>query len=187
MSQAQQHPLLLEIEEQARVDGLAIVPHEVGRLLSVLVVAMQANRVLEIGTAYGYATLWMALAQPPAGRAWTIDPRTERTDVARGYFRRAHLDDRIEVLNTPALESLRTFPQRSNLDIALVDADRHDYQAYLDAVVPLLKLSGLVVFSGCHDDRPEMHAFNEYFLAHPDLEATILPIGNGTGIGARKR
>src|SRR6185312_370870 len=57
------HPLLLELEQHGRKDGVPIVPRETGRLLSTVVSAMQANRILEIGTAYGYSTLWMALAQ----------------------------------------------------------------------------------------------------------------------------
>ena len=50
---------------------------------------MQANRILEVGTGYGYSTLWMALAQPSVGRIWTIDPDAQRTEVARAYFHRA--------------------------------------------------------------------------------------------------
>ncbi len=187
MTELEPHPLLLEIEQHARKDGVSSTSRETGRLLSVLVHAMQANRILEIGTAYGYATLWMAMAQPPAGRVWTIEPQTERSDIARGYFRRSRLDGRIEVLNTPALESLRTFPQRNNLDVVFVDADRREYRRYLDAVLPLLKLSGLVIFAGCDDPSAAMQSFDREFLAHPDLDATMLPIGSGTGIGARKR
>ena len=70
----EQHPLLLELEQHGRKDGVTIVSREAGRLLSVVVHMMQANRILEIGTGYGYSTLWMALAQPPMGKIWTIDP-----------------------------------------------------------------------------------------------------------------
>jgi caffeoyl-CoA O-methyltransferase len=58
-------PLLLELEQHGRKDGIPIVSREAGRFLSVMVHMMQANRILEIGTGYGYSTLWMALAQPP--------------------------------------------------------------------------------------------------------------------------
>ena len=99
-----------------------IVSRETGRFLSTIVTAMQANRILEVGTGYGYSTLWMALAQPRVGRIWTIDPDAQRTDVARSYFQRAGEDDYIEVFNTPALELLENFPQR-NLDIVFVAAN----------------------------------------------------------------
>src|ERR1700681_3480691 len=61
-------PLLLELEQHGLREGIPIVDRAAGRFLSVLVHCMQANRVLELGTAYGYSTLWMALALPPAGR-----------------------------------------------------------------------------------------------------------------------
>jgi predicted O-methyltransferase YrrM len=51
----------------------------------------------------------------------------------------------------------------------------------------MLKLSGLVIVDDCLSDLDAMSDFNDYFLNHPDLDATILPLGNGTGIGARKR
>jgi caffeoyl-CoA O-methyltransferase len=194
------HPLLLELERHGKRDGIPIVSREVGRFLATIVSAMQANRILEIGTAYGYSTLWMALAQPPVGTIWTIDPDIARTDIARSYFERAGVADSIEVLNQPALEVLEIFPQR-NVDIVFIDANKLEYRAYLDLAIPHLKHSGLVIADNCLwsgrvareesvDDSPEtraLRAFNSYFLAHPDLVATILPLGDGTGLGARIR
>ena len=191
-------PLLLELEQHGTADDIPIVSRETGRLLSTLVHAMQANRILEIGTAYGYSTLWMALAMPPAGRIWTIDPDTERTAVALDFFRRADLFDQINVMNQPALEVLPTFPVR-NLDIVFIDAVKTEYESYLELVVPLLKRSGLVVvdnllWSGksAAEARVEdseatraIRDFNRAFLNHPQLDATIVPIGDGVGIGAR--
>ncbi len=178
------HPLLLELEQHARADGVPGVSRATGRLLSVLVHAMQANRILEIGTAYGYSTLWMALAQPPVGKIWTIDPDAARTDVAQTYFKRAGEDESIVVYNQSALELLENFPQR-NLDIVFIDANRDEYIDYLDLTIPMLKLSGLVVVDDCLLDDESARDFNEYFLRHPELDATILPLGTGTGIGSR--
>jgi predicted O-methyltransferase YrrM len=179
-------PLLLELEQHGRKDAIPVVSRETGRLLSVIVHAMQASRILEIGTAYGYSTLWMAMAQPRMGKIWTIDPDHRRTEIARGYFQRAGEDDYIEIFNTPALQLLENFPHR-NLDIVFIDADKSEYRAYLDLALTMLKLSGLVIVDDCLSDPDRMRDFNEYFLSHPDLDATILPLGNGTGIGARKR
>ncbi len=183
---ADPHPLLLELEQHGRKDGIPIVSRETGRLLSTLVHAMQANRILEIGTAYGYSTLWMALAQPPVGTIWTIDPDVERTDVALDYFRRAGEDDNITIMNSPALEILPNLEVR-NLDIVYIDAVKSEYREYLDLAIPMLKRSGLVIVDDLLGDLNTMREFNEYFLNHPDLDATILPLGNGTGIGARVR
>jgi len=191
-------PLLLELEQHGLREGIPIVDRAAGRFLSVLVHCMQANRILELGTAYGYSTLWMALALPPAGRIWTIDPDMERTEIAASYFRRAGVEERIEIINQPALEVLGTFPQR-NLDIVFIDALKHEYADYLEATIPMLKRSGIVVidnllWSGraaappkASDDESTkaIRAFNKTFLNHPALDATIVPIGDGVGIGAR--
>jgi caffeoyl-CoA O-methyltransferase len=191
-------PLLLELEQHGLREGIPIVDRAAGRFLSVLVHCMQANRILELGTAYGYSTLWMAMALPPAGRIWTIDPDMERTAIASSYFRRAGVEDRIEIINHSALEVLDWFPQR-NLDIVFIDAVKTEYEAYLELVVPMLKRSGIVVVDNLlwHDEGAEppsstdsanvkaIRAFNKAFLNHPDLDATIVPIGDGIGIGAR--
>ncbi len=195
------NPLLLELEQQARRDGVPLVSRSLGRLLSVLVHSMQANRIVEIGTAYGYATLWMALALPPAGKLWTFDPDIERTEVARAFFERAELEgERVEIINQPASDVIPIFPQR-NLDIVFVDADVASYGTYLELCLPMLKLSGLIIFHNVLPQNIQKRAlrskdaaslnearhFNDLFLGNTDLDATILPIAGGTAIGARIR
>jgi caffeoyl-CoA O-methyltransferase len=190
-------PLLLECEQQGAYDGVPAVDRETGRLLSVLVHGMQANRILELGTGYGYATLWMALAMPPAGRIWTIDPDIAITQVAGTYFERAGKSEAIEIINSPARDVLPMFPQR-NIDVIFIDADTESYETYLDLCVPMLKRSGLAIVGHLRPDavarKPEanepaelkaLRAFHKAFISHPQLDATILPIGDGIGIGAR--
>ena len=191
-------PLLLECEQQGTYDGIPIVDRPVGQMLSVLVHCMQANRILEVGTAYGYSTLWMALALPPAGHIWTIDPDAERTQIAAGYLERAGKLGAVDIINQPALEVLPSFYQR-NLDIVFIDAVKTEYEAYLDLCVPMLKRSGLIVVdnllwgghaaeepsAGDSADLKALRAFSKTFINHPQLDATIVPIGDGLGIGAR--
>lgn len=173
------HPLLAELERRAREAGVPAISPEIGRFLATIVTAMQANRILEVGTSYGYATLWMALAQPSVGRIWTVDSDAAHTDIARSYFQRAAEDDYIEVFNTPALELLENFPHR-NLDIVFVAANPQEYDKYLEAIVPMLKLSGLAIFN----DATAVPGFAERFLAHPALVSTMLP--PGIAVGARR-
>lgn len=174
------NPLLLEIERLDIHRGEQTVSRVTARFLSTIVTAMQATRILEIGTAHGYSTLWMALAQPSVGRIWTIEPDLRRADVARSYFLRAEKDDCIEVFNTPALELLENFPHR-NLDLAFVATNKERYHRYLELIVPMLKLSGLAIFNDC----VPLDDFAKRFLRHPTLDATILPFG--IGIGARRQ
>jgi caffeoyl-CoA O-methyltransferase len=195
---AEQHPLITELENLGRRDDIPIVSSETGRLLSILVRTCQAHRVLEIGTAYGYSTLWMALALPPAGRIWTIDPDRERTEIARGFLARAGRESSVDITNQPALDVLGQFGHR-NLDLVFIDAVKEEYERYLELVIPMLKLTGLVVvdnllWSGRTAEEPSagdepstkaLRAFNQRFLSHPQLEAMILPLGDGTGLGVR--
>ncbi|MEO6990412.1 MAG: O-methyltransferase [Candidatus Baltobacteraceae bacterium] len=200
LTRAHRNPpaLLLELEQLGHREDIPIVSRSTGRLLSTLVHAMQANRILELGTAYGYSTLWMALALPAAGRIWTVDPDTERTAIAEDFLRRAGKRESVDILNQPALDVLDNFPQR-NLDIVFIDAIKTEYEAYLKLAIPLLKRSGLVIVDnllwggraaaepGSHDEDSTLaiRQFNKTFLNHPQLDATIVPLGDGTGIGAR--
>ena len=191
-------PLILELEELGHKDGIPILDRASARLLSLLVHCMQANRILEIGTAYGYSTLWMALAMPPAGRLWTIDPDRRRTQIAAQFFSRAGVADKIDITNQPALEVLENFPHR-NLDIVFLDANKEQYPEYLELCVPMLKRSGLMIvdnllWSGKAAAKPQasdpettraIRRFNELFVQHPLLDTVILPVGDGVGIGAR--
>ena len=191
-------PLVLELEELGHKDGIPILDRASARLLSALVHCMQANRILEIGTAYGYSTLWMALAMPPAGRLWTIDADRRRTKVAAQFFERAGVSDKIDITNQPAFEVLENFPHR-NLDIVFLDADKERYPEYLELCVPMLKRSGLMIVDNLlwsgraaappqktdDEDTKAIRRFNELFVGHSQLDATILPVGDGLGIGAR--
>jgi predicted O-methyltransferase YrrM len=101
-------------------------------------------------------------------------------------------------MNQPALEILPTFPVR-NLDIVFIDAIKTEYEEILELTVPLLKRSGLVIvdnllWDGKSAAEPSAHDsastrairdFNRTFLNHPELDATIVPVGDGVGIGAR--
>lgn len=190
--------LMLELEARGERDGIPIVSREVGRFLSVMVSSMLASNVLESGTAYGCSTLWMARAQPETGRIWTIDPDSARTDIAREFFKRAGVAERIEIFNQPALDVLGRLP-KNIYDIVLLDALKEEYSAYLELAVPLVKHSGLVIVDNLlwhhrsaqtrqpDDDQATtaIRAFNEEFLRHPALNTTILPLGDGVGVGAK--
>src|SRR5690349_19026044 len=105
-------PLMRELEALCERDGIPLVEPDTGRFLSVMVSAMLAGSILELGTAYGYSALCMARAQPETGRIWTIDPDRTRTAIARSFFERAGVADRIEVIEQPALEVLPKLAQR---------------------------------------------------------------------------
>ena len=185
-------PVLEEMLKTGRAEGVPIVSPASGRLLRVLVAATAPKRILEIGTAIGFSTLWMASGLPAGGRIDTIDPDRSRTDRARRYWLRAGVTDRVRVINEPAL---RVLPRLApGIDFAFIDAIKTEYVAYLDALLPKMAPGGMItvdnvlwsgrIAAGVHDEETDaLRAFNEHFLRHEQLEATIVPIGDGLGIG----
>lgn len=186
------------LDREGGRDDIPIVGTAVGRLLAVLVRATGAKRVVEIGTAIGYSALWMAQALPADGELVTIDPDKDRTDRARRFWDLAGVRERIRVVNAPALEALpKLF---GPFDLAFIDALKKEYQAYLEQIVWLLRPGGTVVVDnllwsgrasgsspddGTADTRA-IREFNAAFLRDRRFEATILPVGDGVGIGVKR-
>ena len=133
------HPALAAIEAAAEPEDVPIVDRSSGRVLSIL--AAGRRSIVEVGTAYGYSTLWMALGQPPDGRIVTIDPDRSRTDLARGWWRQAGIaDERIVVVGRPALEAFAAAEPalEGPFDLAFIDALKPEYLGYLAALRPRL-------------------------------------------------
>src|SRR5664279_5530535 len=127
-------PTLLAIERAAEPDDIPILDRAGGRALAAL--AADRRRIVEVGTAFGYSTLWMALAQPAGGTIVTLDPDRSRTDQARGWWREANIPDaQIRVINRPALEAFAAGSAEPDLvgpfDLVFIDALKDEYTACL--------------------------------------------------------
>lgn len=191
---AEPHPVLLDMEAAAGPEDIPILDREGGRVLAVLAATRQ--RIVEVGTAIGYSTLWMALAQPPGGTIVTIDPDRDRTARARGYWRRAGIpDDAISIVNAPALRAFEagTPDLAGPFDLVFLDALKEEYEACLAALRPRLARGAAVVAdnvlwsgrsSGARPSRrgdgtAELRAFCTAVMADPAFHATVLPLGDG--------
>ena len=188
-------PLLREMEELAAREDVPISDPEVGRLLAILARAAGARLILEIGTAIGYGAIWLARGAPEA-RVVSIDADPQRLATARGYLERAGVADRVELIEGKALEVL---PRLSGpFDLVYIDAVKEEYRRYLDQVVPNLRLGGLVVCDnllwgggvaapGDEEDRnaDALRAFNGYLMMYPQLQALVLPLGDGVGVAVK--
>ena len=189
-------PALAAIEEAAQPKRIPIVDRDAGRVLSVL--AGGRRRIIEVGTAYGFSTLWLALGQPADGMIVTIDPDTERTDLARSWWRQAGIpDERITVLTAKALDAFeRADPALAGpFDLAFIDALKPEYGAYLDALIDgrlapgALVLADNVLWSGrvsgaaaADADDANTNALREFsrrVLSDQRFTSTILPVGDG--------
>lgn len=193
-------PLVRELtEETARrypdAAEMQIAPDQ-GALLYLLVKISRARRVVELGTFTGMSSLWMARALPDDGRLLCLDVSEEWTAVARSYWERAGVADRVELRLGPALDTLRSLPPEPQFDLAFIDADKRSYPDYLTELVPRLVPGGVlladnVLWSGKISDDPgesaeALRRFNRLVADHPDLEAVVLAFADGLTL-ARKR
>jgi predicted O-methyltransferase YrrM len=188
------HPALAAIEAAAGPEGIPILDRESGRVLAVMVAGRR--RIVEVGTAYGYSTLWMALGAAPDSAITTIDPDRARTDLARGWWRQAGIaDERIVVVNRAALEAFGSGEPAllGPFDFAFIDALKEEYLAYLEAIVPRLQPGAMVVADnvlwsgGVSGDKAArrggsteaLRAFDTAVMHDSRFNATILPVGDG--------
>lgn len=189
------HPALAAIEEAAEPERIPILNRESGRVLAVL--AANRRRICEVGTAYGYSTLWMALAQGHGGSIVTIDPDRDRTQIAQGFWRQAGIAvGRITVVNAPALDAFAAGDPAlaGPFDLAFIDAIKTEYRAYAEALIPRLVAGSLVVADnvlwsgrvpGSRAADPDdesttaLRDFVTWLLRDPRFQATILPVGDG--------
>jgi predicted O-methyltransferase YrrM len=182
----------IETAAMAGPQRIPIVDRDSGRVLSAL--AAGRSRIVEVGTAYGYSTAWLALGQPAGGTIVTIDPDRSRTDLARDWWRAAGIpDERITVVSAKALEAFAADEPAlaGPFDLAFIDALKHEYEGYLDALIPRLAPGALVVadnvlWSGRvadptvdESDTVALRAFDAKVLADDRFSATILPVGDG--------
>ncbi len=191
-----EHPVLRQLREEtggmARAE-MQISPEQ-GQLMALLVRLMGARRVLEVGTFTGYSALVMALALPRDGRIVACDVSQEWTSVARRYWKRAGVEDRIDLRLGPALETLARLEEEGGagtFDFAFLDADKENLDAYYEAALRLLRPGGLVavdnaLWSGRVADptvtdvgTEAIRALNAKIHADPRVLPTLLPVGDG--------
>ncbi len=145
---ARQDDLLRELaEETAELGGIAImqIATEQGAFMSLLVKAIGARRALELGTFTGYSAICIARALRDDGKLITCDVNDEWAGIARRYFERAGLAERIDLRLGPALETLRAMPADEPFDFAFIDADKAGYPEYYEEVLRLLRPGGLAM------------------------------------------
>ncbi len=183
----------LRRETEQRIGRLAgmMISEEQGLLLRILVAAIGARRVVEVGTFTGYSAACMAAALPADGRLVCCDVSQEWTSIGVPYWRRGGLSDRIDLRIAPALDTLRELPSQPPVDFAFVDADKDNYVAYFEALLPKLRPNGLLAFDNVMWHNWMMDAanqdaetigireFNDHILGDPRIETVMLHVGDG--------
>jgi caffeoyl-CoA O-methyltransferase len=179
------------------VAGMQIGDDE-GQLLTMMARLVGARRAVEVGTFTGYSSLCIARGLVPGGTLLCCDVSEEWTAIGRRSWQRAGVADRIELRIAPAVETLHALPSDADVDLVFIDADKPNYVAYWDELVPRVRPGGVlladnVLWSGeiadeskTSDNVNALRAFNDRVTADDRVEVVVLPAYDGLTI-ARKR
>ena len=170
-------------ENDARVTDhktrmLNITP-ETGAFIALLVRALKARRILEIGTSNGYSTLWLAYAvQQLGGQVVTVDRATYKVDLARRNFERAGLSSSI---TSHLIEAGRFYEEQSNssYEFIFLDSDRGEYVGWWPSLRRILVAGGLLVVDNAVSHENELRAFVELVRATTGYMTSLVPVGKG--------
>jgi caffeoyl-CoA O-methyltransferase len=175
--------------------GMQVAPEQAA-FLRMLATVSGAKRAVEIGTFTGLSSLAIARGLGSDGRLNCYDISTEFTDIARRYWARAGVDDRIELRIGPAADSIRDLPEEEHLDLVFIDADKENYTNYWNALLPRVRKGGLVLVDNVlwsgrvldpQNDRDRGVAdFNAAAVGDPRVELVIVPIGDGITMARKK-
>ncbi len=194
---AREDSVLQAIRARHTHEGLpdiAISPEE-AQLIAVLLHAVGARRVLEVGTLGGYSGVWIARALPREGKLYTIEHDPEHVRVARESFAAAGVEDRVDVLMGDAGDVMaRVEPP---MDAVFLDADKPPLGEYYRAAMRLLRVGGLLLVDNAllghrvvdpadgGDDVVGVRAVNTLAATDPRVVATIVPVRDGLLIGVK--
>ncbi len=189
----QPDPVLAEMEAQGEREGIPIVAPETGTLLGLLAAARGATRVVEVGTAIGVSTLYLARALAPGGTVVSFEIDEARHAAARDYLERAGVADRTDLRLADARTGLRSL--EGPFDFAFIDGVKAQYVDYFDLLLPLLgggavlAVDNVLMSGAVAEGRGNGHwtdeqvatarAFNERLLSDERLTGTVTPVGDG--------
>lgn len=186
---------LMPAAERAGLPQISISPEE-GRVMQILLRAIGARKVLEIGTLGGYSAITMARALPPGGRLITLEREPMHAAFARDWVRRAGLEYTIDVREGAALDLLPGLAAEAPFDVTFIDADKPSYPQYLDWALRYTRRGGLIIADNAFragaildpaqaDDAgvTAVLEFNRRFAAEPRLLSSILFGRDGMAVG----
>jgi predicted O-methyltransferase YrrM len=197
--QAPADDVLAEMQEHGRRERIPIVVPETGALLHLLARAAHARRIVEVGTAIGVSTLYLARALDPGGTIVSFEVDAERHAAAAAYLSRAGVGDRADLRLQDAREGLASL--EGAFDFAFIDGVKAQYDDYLGLLLPRLHAGAVlaidnVLMSGTvaegrtdghwtDEQIRQMRAFTQHVLSLPELTSSVLPVGDGVLVAVR--
>ena len=183
--------VLEEIEQQAHIDGVPIIRKEMESFLRVMLTITKPKRILELGTAVGYSAILMSEAIEKDASIITIENYEKRIVQARDNFKKADKEDVITML------------EGDSFDFVFMDAAKAQYIHFLPEVMRLMKKGAVLITDNVLQEgdiiqskyvvrrrdrtiHKRMREYLEVVKNHPELETTIVPIGDGITISVKK-
>lgn len=192
--------LLKRIEKECRDEYIPLVAPETGQYLQVMVKAFKPNNILEVGTGIGYSAILLASANDNKTNITTIEIDSERYKRACQNIVEAGLQKKITPLLGNASEVIPTLC--NEFDLIFMDAAKGQYPDFFEKLWPLLKSGGILIvdnifLGGWVIDMtwPErrkktmvcrVREFLEMLKNHPDLSTSLIPLGDGLVVSARR-
>jgi caffeoyl-CoA O-methyltransferase len=197
--------VLVEMDEYAEREGFPTVGPAVGGWLELLARMVDAERVFEFGSGYGYSAYWFARALPADGEIVLTEIDADELDLAREYLDRGEIGVTIQYEHGDAIEIVEDYD--GPFDVALIDNEKHRYREAFEAIREKIARGGIVVadnaiaggsidavavrdlLAGDSENADEMSAgiaaFIEAVHEDPAFEASLLPVGEGVAVGYR--
>jgi caffeoyl-CoA O-methyltransferase len=170
------------------------IAHDEGELLTTLTALTGARLAVEVGTFTGYSSICIARGLADGGRLIACDISGEWTDIAREYWKRADLSDRIDLRLAPAAETLAALPDEPVIDFAFIDADKVNYSGYYAELLPRVRPGGLLVLDNMlqagrvvdptADDQNVLaiRQVNDMIVSDERVRGVLLPVRDGVTI-----
>ena len=192
---------LIEIERDTEaLGGIAVMQMsaEQGALFTVLVGALGARLAVEVGTFTGYGAVCIARGLAPGGRLICCEVDPERAALAVSNLERAGVADVCDMRVGPALETLQALPLEESIDFAFIDADKTGYSDYYDALLPRMRVRGLIALDNVlrggqvldadsgDESNDAMRALNDRIARDPRVEVAMVPLADGITFARKK-
>jgi len=190
--------LIDEMEKYAQAHNVPILSWQSAEFLEQLVIVKNPKRVLELGTAIGYSSIRIARNLNGKSVLHTIEKSADNLVVAKEYISKSGVAGKIKLLEGDALNIM---PQlKKKYDLIFLDADKEDYKRLFDYSLVLLRRGGLLIVDNLlwhgytassrvpkqyKESTNHIREFNNLFMNQPNLKATIIPVGDGLGIGVK--
>ena len=190
--------LIQEMEQYAVEHNIPILSWESADFIEQLVLIKNPKRVLELGTAIAYTTIRIARNLKHKSVIHSIEKSTDNIKVAKEFIAKSGVGNKIKILEGDALNIM---PQlKKKYDLIFLDADKEDYKRLFDYSLVLLRRGGLLVVDNLlwhgyaassrvpqnyKESTQHIREFNKLFMNQPNLKTSIIPLGDGLGIGVK--